>query len=148
VLSLSSPQDPSAADTVAGFTYGFDCGSGYGAFGPSAGISCPTVDVGTLSVGAKIRDKDGGVTEYRAPVQVVVTFASLCDLVRSYSTDRKVADVLCDRLAQAESAPTAAGREGQLSAFRSQVDAKTGSEPGKAFTPAQGAQLDLLSTRL
>ncbi len=143
-VSLSSPLDPSAADTAAGFTYAFDCGSGYGAFGSDPSGSCPTTDTGTLSIGGKIRDKDGGVTEYRASVEVFVTFTSLCDLVRSYSTDPQVADDLCDKLAQAEIAPNGNARAGLLTAFRNQVDAKT----GKGLTPAQAAQLKLLSTRL
>ena len=84
-LSLASVQDPSAADRAAGFSYAFDCGSGYGAFGSSAGASCSTTDTGTRSVGAKVKDKDGGVSEYRGSVAVIVTFDSLCSLVRSYA---------------------------------------------------------------
>jgi hypothetical protein len=143
-LSLTDAHDPSAADTAAGFTYAFDCGSGYGAFGSSSSVSCPTSDVGTPSVGAKIRDKDGGVTEYRATLQVVVTFDSLCNLVRAYATEPKVADDLCQKLAQAAVAPTATARNGLLNAFRNQVDAKT----DKGVTPQQAAELKLLSTRL
>jgi predicted extracellular nuclease len=145
-LSLTSPHDPSAADTAAGFTYAFDCGTDYGAFGSTASASCPTTDVGTRSVGAKIRDKDGGVTEYRASVEVFVTYASLCDLVRAYATDASVADGLCDKLAMAATAPTAGARQGLLEAFGNQVDAKTGA--GKTFTDEQGALLKRLSTKL
>jgi predicted extracellular nuclease len=145
-LSLSAPHDPSAVDTAAGFVYAFDCGTGYGAFGSVATASCPTSDVGTRSVGAKIRDKDGGVSEYRASVQVFVTYASLCDLVRSYSGDASLADSLCDKLAMAATAATAGARQGLLESFRNQVDAKTGA--GKTFTDEQGALLKLLSTRL
>ncbi|MEP6812171.1 MAG: lamin tail domain-containing protein [Actinomycetota bacterium] len=32
-ISLSSPHDPSAADSTAGFAYAFDCGTGYGSYG-------------------------------------------------------------------------------------------------------------------
>jgi hypothetical protein len=142
-LSLTTPHDPSTADTAAGFTYAFDCGSGYGAFGSASTASCPTSDVGTRSVGGKIRDKDGGVTEYRASLPVTVTFTSLCDLVRSYATDPKVADDLCAKLAQAESALTGTARDGVLGAFRNQVDAKT----GKGLTADQAAELKLLSMR-
>ena len=143
-LALTSPHDPSTADTAAGFTYAFDCGSGFGAFGSASTASCPTSNLGTRSAGGMIRDKDGGVTEYRATVRVTVTFASLCDLARSYSTDPKVADDLCAKLAQAEAAPTASGRAGLLGAFRNQVDAKV----DKGLTAEQAAELKLLSTRL
>jgi hypothetical protein len=95
-------------------------------------------------VGGKIRDKDGGVAEYRASVPVTVTFTSLCDLVRSYATDPKVADDLCAKLAQAETASTGSARDGLLSSFRNQVDAKT----GKGLTANQAAELKLLSMRL
>jgi Bacterial Ig-like domain len=144
-LSLTGPDDPSAADTAAGFTYAFDCGSGvYGAFGSASTASCPSSDVGTLTVRGEIMDRDGGVTEYQASVSVIVTFASLCDLVRSYSIDPKVADDLCAKLAQAASASTPTAHDGALGAFRNQVDAKT----GKGLTVDQATELKSLSMRL
>jgi hypothetical protein len=140
-LSLTSPNDPSAADTASGFSYAFDCGddTGYGAFGSDSTASCPTTDVGTRRVGAKIRDKDLGVTTYTATVRVTVTYASLCDLVRAYSTDPKVADDLCAKLEQAEE-----GSAGSLGAFRNQADAKV----DKGLTAEQAKELKLLSMRL
>jgi len=71
-LSLTDPTDPSSADVEAGFTYAFDCGDGggYGAFGSSASASCPTDDDGARAIGGKIRDKDGGETEYTATVTI------------------------------------------------------------------------------
>ena len=60
VLSLTNPFDPSTADSSAGFTYAFDCGSGLGSFGTSNTASCPTTDNGTRNVKAQIKDKDGG----------------------------------------------------------------------------------------
>src|ERR671937_410712 len=71
-LTLSGATDPSSADTAAGFQYAFDCGngSGYGAFGASNSANCGTSDDGTRSVKGKVKDKDGGVTEYTGSVVV------------------------------------------------------------------------------
>jgi hypothetical protein len=139
-LSLTSPSDPSKADTNAGFSYAYDCGDqNYG-----AAASCTANDVGTLTVHATIQDKDGGVTTYAASVQVIVTFDSLCALVRAYSTDPKVADDLCAKLATAAAATTGTAHDGALGAFRNQTDAKV----GKGLTAAQATELKLLSTRL
>jgi PKD domain-containing protein len=144
MLSLSGASDPSAADTTAGFTYAFDCGDGYGSFGTDASQLCPTTDVGTLSVGAEIRDKDGDITEYRGSIDVVVTFDGLCDLVHAYTTDAKLVAGLCNKLDAAANAPTPTAKAGDLGAFRNMVDAKV----GKGLTSDQAAELELLSTRL
>ena len=70
VLSLTVPSDPLSVDTTAGFTYAFDCGSGYGAFAAATTANCPTDDSGTRSVKGKIKDKDNGVNEYTASVTI------------------------------------------------------------------------------
>lgn len=71
-LSLTDPFDPSSADTAAGFEYAFDCGdgTGYGSFSSDNSAVCPTSDNGTRTVKGKIRDEDGGETEYSATVEV------------------------------------------------------------------------------
>ncbi|HEX7101552.1 MAG TPA: choice-of-anchor Q domain-containing protein [Nitrolancea sp.] len=70
-LSLTNPLDPSTADTTAGFTYVFDCGSGYGAFSSSNSASCTATGTASQSVKAQIKDKDGGSTEYTGSVNIV-----------------------------------------------------------------------------
>jgi predicted extracellular nuclease len=149
-LSLTDPNDPSSADTTAGFSYAFDCGdgSGYGPFGSSATVSCATSDTGTRAVKGKIEDQDGGVTEYSGSVDVVVTFDSLCALTRSYARDPSVADSLCAKLRTAAAAPTPKKRDSALEAYRRQVDAQTGPQPDKSFTAAQAAILKQLSRHL
>jgi hypothetical protein len=84
-LSLTTPSDPSSADTAAGFQYAFDCGdgSGYGAYSSSSTRSCPTSDNGTRSVGGKIKDKDGGANEYTATVTVDNVTPTLTSLTPS-----------------------------------------------------------------
>jgi uncharacterized delta-60 repeat protein len=71
-LSLTSPSDPSSVDTMAGFTYAFDCGDGSGlsTFTSEPSATCLTDDNGTRAVVGNIQDKDGGVSTYNADVTV------------------------------------------------------------------------------
>ena len=141
-LSLTDATDAAPADRP-GLMYAFDCGSGYGAFSAASTASCPTDDVGTRSVGAKIHDDDGGVTEYRATVAVVVTFDSLCDLVRVYVDKQDVANSLCDKLDAAEAKAARTGVT-DLRAFVNQVEAQS----GKSMTAAEAATLIRLAGAL
>ena len=141
-LSLTDATDVAPADRP-GLTYAFDCGSGYGAFSASSTASCPTDSVGTRSVGAKVRDDDGGVTEYRATVAVVVTFDSLCDLVRVYVDKPDVANSLCDKLDAAEAKAARTGVT-DLHSFVNQVKAQS----GKSMTAAEAATLIRLAGAL
>jgi hypothetical protein len=69
-IALTAPADPSARDLVAGFTYAFDCGAGYGLPASTASALCPAVDNPSANVRAKIIDKDGATTEYVLAVRV------------------------------------------------------------------------------
>ncbi len=111
-LSLANAADAAPAD-VPGLTYAFDCGNGYGAFTTAHSASCTSLAVGTLSVGGKVRDDDGGVREYRDTVAVGVTYASVCALTKQYVSDPKVADKLCDYLEKAEKEATKASEKQQ-----------------------------------
>jgi hypothetical protein len=70
-LSLTGAQD--APGDVATLQYALDCGNGtgYGAFSGSSSIACVVPDNGVRAVRAKIKDKDGAVTEYTKSVSVV-----------------------------------------------------------------------------
>lgn len=70
-ISLTNVSDLSPVDTQAGFTYAFDCGAGYGEFSADHAASCATPDNTIRTVKGKVQDKDGGVSEYTAQVQVV-----------------------------------------------------------------------------
>jgi PKD domain len=151
-LSFSAPVDPSLADTAAGFTYAFDCGSGFGAYAAAATASCP-VGTGTLAVGGRIRDKDGGVTDYRGSVvedtvRDAPTFDGLCALTRSLSRKPHVAESLCRKLARAAHAKSAQQRLRHLHAYRADVRAHTGWKRSKAFRPSDGARLQALARQL
>jgi hypothetical protein len=96
-VSLTSPSDPSTNDTGAGFTYAFDCGSGYGAFGSSNSTTCPTPDNGMRTVKGKIKDKDNGETPYTATVSVTNVVPNITSLTAEptspgnvYSVDQNV----------------------------------------------------------
>jgi choice-of-anchor A domain-containing protein len=70
-LSLTGVADVSSADTAAGFTYAFDCGSGFASYSGASAILCPAPGVlGPRTVRGKIRDKDNGEQVYSATVQV------------------------------------------------------------------------------
>ena len=75
-VSFSAAQDPSSADTAAGFHYAFACDGGslasatYANTGTSDSKSCNFGDNDTYTVRARIFDKDGGFTEYTTPVTV------------------------------------------------------------------------------
>ena len=142
-LSLTNATDAAPAD-VAGLQFAFDCGSGYGSFAASASATCPTDRVGPLSVGAKVRDDDGGVAEYRAVVRVIVTFDSLCELVRSYVDKTGVADALCAKLDAASAKTDRKQQEADLHAFAGQVEAQS----GKSMTATEAATLIRLAGAL
>jgi hypothetical protein len=134
-LALASASDPSAADTKTGFEYRFDCGdgSGYGPWSPLAAVRCATADTGTRAVRGAIRDKDGGVTEYAASVNVTITVDALCSIVGGWAKNAGTANSLCVKL-----------QHGRIAAFANEVDAQT----GKAFTADQAATLKRLASRL
>jgi hypothetical protein len=70
-LSLTGAQDsPGDMPTL---QHAFDCGngSGYGAFSASSSIACVALDNGVRTVRAKIKDKDGAVSEYSKSIAVV-----------------------------------------------------------------------------
>ena len=62
--------DPSSADTAAGFTYAFDCGSGYGPGVADSVASCVAGMGPSQTIRGKIIDKDGGVTERTRTVTI------------------------------------------------------------------------------
>lgn len=84
-LALTSPSDVSVPDRNAGFTYAFDCGNGYGPFSGASSRVCSGTVAGA-TVKGKIRDKDGGVTEYTGtvtPSTTVLTVVTDGDAVTS-----------------------------------------------------------------
>ena len=136
-LSLTGASDRSAADLAAGFTYAFDCGQGYGDFGPSPTAKCSSNSVGTVSVGARIRDRDGDFSEYRSPVDVSVSADSLCGLTRQLALKQQIADALCVKLAHES-----------IGAYANQLAGQSGTEPGKAFADSDAQLLLALADRL
>ncbi|HEX2911096.1 MAG TPA: hypothetical protein VH186_09835 [Chloroflexia bacterium] len=66
-LNLNNPSDPSSADTNAGLTLTYDCGLG---FGYSSDNVCSYSNEGIYTVKGKIKDKDGGYSEYSTTIYV------------------------------------------------------------------------------
>jgi hypothetical protein len=134
VLSLNGAADPSSADLAAGFAYSFDCGAGFGIASSIPQASCIAATAGQTTVRGRIADKDGGVTEYSAILDVRVTFDGLCALTQSYSSKPGVANSLCVKLQAAQRAEARGdlnAKRGELSAYVNEVKAQS----GKAFAP-------------
>lgn len=144
-LSLTDADDASPEDEP-GLQYAFDCGggSGYGDFSAANTAMCPTDSTGARNVGGKVRDDDGGVTEYRATLTVTVTFASLCALVQQYVDKAGVAQALCSKLEAAAAKADRSEQETDLHAFVNQVEAQA----GKFMTAAEAATLIRLAAAL
>jgi hypothetical protein len=147
-LALANPSDPSAADTAAGFTYAVDCGSGYSSWSAHATATCSAGTASQQAVGAKIRDKDGGVTEYRRTVSAALTFGRLCELTRELARRPHAAESLCKKLTRAARARSPKKRAALLSAYRNELRARTGARRHSAFAPADEALLVRLSRLL
>lgn len=67
-LSIGNVTDPSAADVAAGFSYRFDCGTGFGGWTSSSSVSCAANDNPGSAVAAEVKDKDGSVAHYDGAV--------------------------------------------------------------------------------
>jgi hypothetical protein len=100
--------------------------------------SC-SAGTGTLSVRGRVRDKDGGVTEYDATVDAGTSYDGLCALTRALSGKSHVAAALCRTLAKAEHAKKARKRRAYPREYRRGVRAQTGKKRSKAFSLADGA---------
>jgi hypothetical protein len=140
-LSLTSPSDPSSSDTAAGFEYAFDCGdgSGYGAYAAGHSRSCATSDNGTRNVRGKIRDKDGGVTEYSAAVAVKNVAPTLHTLTaNSYAVPVGTTVTVTGSYSDPGSADTftcvVAWDDGSVNTEINRPAGSTSCETGKAFT--------------
>ena len=145
-LTFTGQTDPSSADTTAGFEYAFDCGSGYGAFARRTSASCSAPTAGTRSVGGQIRDKDGGVTEYRDTVTITggttSPYDEVCALAKAYSSKASVAKRVCAALEAAEQAHAAGCPTIEhLSLAVAELIVRL--ESGKAFTKAEARELIL-----
>ena len=131
--SITGATDPSAADTAAGFTYAFDCGNGLRRLRARVVALLPGLKtVVERSVGGKIRDKDGGVTEYRGPSRPRHVRQPLRRCRAATRRRQKLADDLCHQLELAEEAigaRHAGGRAEHLDQFAKILDKRGGGRP-------------------
>jgi predicted extracellular nuclease len=142
-ISLTSPSDPSAADTTAGFSYAFDCGdgSGFGPFGTSSSTTCSTLVPGPLVVRGELKDKDGGLTAYTKTVQVGVTFDAVCAIAKQLAVRPAAAIRVCEAMARAAD-QASKGHGKQVDDAVAQAMHEVQNEAGKGgFTPSGAATL-------
>jgi hypothetical protein len=112
-----------------------------------ADISGPAYSfaLGTTTRSASATDKAGNPGSGSTTFTVGVTFDSLCTLSASFSTDPKIDQGLCDKLAAAKAAAgNTKTKNNNLNAYRQQVTAQS----GKALTKPQATLLTNLSKAL
>ncbi|MEZ4667856.1 MAG: Ig-like domain-containing protein [Anaerolineae bacterium] len=72
-LEFTSPADSSPVDATAGFLYSYDC-TNDGSFeltdSTADSFPCPYNQVGSYTAAGRIKDKDGGATDYTAAITV------------------------------------------------------------------------------
>jgi len=87
--SFSNVFDPSGADTLAGFTYSYDCNND-GVWDSSGHLmnsfSCQFIQSGTFTTTGQISDKDGGAASYTAMVIVLTPQQALQILINDVNT--------------------------------------------------------------
>jgi hypothetical protein len=103
-----------------------------------------TLGLGTHSYRASATDVAGNSGVGSTTFTVTVTFTSLQNLVRMFSTDPDVTAGLNDKLAAAAASPDKNARDHQLNAFINQVNAQT----GRALTATEAGVLIQLAKAL
>ena len=116
-IALSLTNGTDVAPAISGLSYAFDSAAAR-AVSSASTASCPTDAVGPRTVGEKVPDDDGDFTENHATAAVVVTFDSLCALVRVYVDVQSVADSLCEKLDAAEAKMNRKGSRGDPEVVR------------------------------
>lgn len=83
-LAFSNQFDPGVDDTVAGFLYSYDC-TDDGTFeltdASATSFVCDYPDSGTFTARGRIKDKDGGFTDYTVEVSVLTPEEAIQDLI-------------------------------------------------------------------
>ncbi|MGH9837979.1 MAG: SBBP repeat-containing protein [Blastocatellia bacterium] len=146
-LAFSNQFDPSAADTAAGFRYSYDCtNDGTFEVSDTSAVShaCAYPVSGTFTARGRIKDKDGGYTDYTVQVIVLTpqqAISNLIDLVKSFHLQPQgIENSLIVKLQHALDSLAAgniANACDQLTAFINEVNAQA----GKKLTTDQANQL-------
>jgi PKD repeat protein len=104
ILSFSNPYDPSSADTMQGFTYSYDC-TGDGIYevvdSISSSYSCDYPNSGVYYASGKIKDKDGGNSDYLTNITVQTpaqALTSLIDTVQTFNLQQGISNSLDTKL--------------------------------------------------
>jgi hypothetical protein len=130
-LTLTSPFDPSAADTAAGFWYQWDC-SGNGFEDGTETHTCAYPVGGMQTARARIGDKDGDFSEYEVAVEVRTAeqgIAGLIEIVMGFGLPKGTENSFLTKLEHALAALQAgnlAAACGDLQAFINHAQAQSG----------------------